>query len=745
MKQTQQTNYILLNNYQIHTQLYSFVNDQVLPGLSVNQNVFWQSTCDLLNEFIPRNKALLQERLDFQNKIDNWHLDNQSFDQDSYETFLREIGYLLPECGDFTISTNQVDDEVAKIAAPQLVVPLMNARFALNAANARWGSLYDALYGTDVIASDNGASATKEYNPIRGERVKAYGRQFLDEVLPLAEASHTDAASYQIVEGVLVVHLTNHEKNYLTEPYKLVGYKGEPTSPTSILFKNNGLHIELQIDANHPVGKTDPTHLKDIVLESALTTIQDCEDSIAAVDAQDKVNVYQNWLGLMKGDLSESFTKNGETHVRTLNADRTYYSADSADESQPTTITLSGRSLQFIRNVGLLMTTDLILTSDSEEAPEGIIDGVITSLIALHDLNQTSAYVNSKQKSIYIVKPKMHGPKEVSFSNDLFSRIEEVLTLAPNTIKMGIMDEERRTSINLKACIKAAKERVAFINTGFLDRTGDEIHTSMHAGVMVRKELMKHEKWISAYEKRNVLIGLNAGFHGKAQIGKGMWATPDEMKLMMEIKSGHPESGANCAWVPSPTAATLHVIHYHQQCVKAVQRNLLDALQQGSDLGNQSEVLNDSLRELLTIPLLINPDELSDKDIQEELDNNVQGLLGYVVRWVEQGIGCSKVPDLQNVGRMEDRATLRISSQHICNWLHHGLLTEHEVMESLQRMAKIVDEQNEHDPEYVAMSNNFNKSIAFKAAKTLIFQGKSQPNGYTEPLLHLKRRNKKVV
>ena len=664
-----------------------------------------------------------------QSKIDNWHLDdlNIPFSQQKYQQFLNEIGYLVPEQNDFQITTENVDAEVALLAGPQLVVPLMNARFALNAANARWGSLYDALYGSDVIVDDpSSEKVAVGYNPIRGKKVQTFARNFLDGSLPLAQGSHHDAVKYTIENQQLIIELNTGSKVNLKDVNQFVGFNGTKEAPEAILCIHNGLHIEIQIDVNNVVGQTDAAGVKDVVLESALSTIQDCEDSIAAVDAADKTAVYSNWLGLMKGDLSETITKGGKQTTRTLNPDRSYLNA----AGEP--ITLPGRSLQFIRNVGHLMTTDAILTANDEEVPEGIVDALITSLIALHDLNGSSKFVNSKQGSIYIVKPKMHGPEEVQFTNDLFSRVETSLGLDKNTIKMGIMDEERRTSANLKECIRAASARVAFINTGFLDRTGDEIHTSMLAGPMVPKELMKNEQWISAYENRNVLIGLKAGLKGKAQIGKGMWATPDEMAAMLKAKIGHPKSGASCAWVPSPTAATLHVMHYHQVNVSEVQEKMLAE-------ANVNEG-NSQLNALLTIPLLQNIGDLSEQDKQDELDNNVQGLLGYVVRWVNQGVGCSKVPDINNVGRMEDRATLRISSQHICNWLHHGLLSAEQVMETLKRMAVVVDSQNEQDSSYIAMAPNFDSSLAFQAAVDLIFKGKEQPSGYTEPLLH-KMRN----
>ena len=716
------------HGYKVAHCLHTFINHEVLPGLRINQQDFWLAVADVLNEFIPRNQALLNARVVLQAKIDNWHLSNanRAFSQQAYQQFLTEIGYLVPEQGDFQISTENVDPEVALIAGPQLVVPLMNARFALNAANARWGSLYDALYGSDVIVDDLKQEKIAGYDPIRGQKVQTFARDFLDISLPLINGSHHDAVNYKVYNQQLIITLNTGDQVSLKDVSQFVGFNGSEENPSTILCIHNGLHIEIQIDENNLIGQTDAAGVKDLVLESALSTIQDCEDSIAAVDAADKTAVYTNWLGLMKGDLSETISKGGKKFTRTLNPDRAYSNA----AGEP--LSLPGRSLQFIRNVGHLMTTDAILTTNNEEVPEGIVDALVTSLIAMHDLNGSSNYVNSKQGSIYIVKPKMHGPEEVQFTNDLFSRIEESLGLDENTIKMGIMDEERRTSANLKECIRAASSRVAFINTGFLDRTGDEIHTSMLAGPMVRKELMKNEKWISAYENRNVVIGLKAGLKGKAQIGKGMWATPDEMAAMLKAKIGHPKSGASCAWVPSPTAATLHVMHYHQVNVSEVQQQMLTE----ANLTENSSQLDD----LLTIPLLKNITDLSEQDRQDELNNNVQGLLGYVVRWVNQGVGCSKVPDIDNVGRMEDRATLRISSQHICNWLHHGLLSAHQVMQTLERMAVVVDTQNEQDSSYIAMAPNFETSLAFQAAVDLIFVGKEQPSGYTEPLLH-KRRN----
>ncbi len=723
------------HGYKVAESLYNLVEHEVLPGTGIDAEDFWQSMANIFDEFTPKNEQLLATRQQFQSQIDAWHLDknNQPINQEKYQQFLTDIDYVVPEKGDFSITTNYVDDEVAIVAGPQLVVPLMNARFALNAANARWGSLYDALYGTDVISDEDGAEVNKTYNPVRGAKVQAYARAFLDEAVPLSAGSYQDAISYQVANSKLVVTLNSGEQVSLIDENKFVGFNGAEQNPSAILLCNNGLHIEIKIDPSMPVAQADPASVADIILESALSAIQDCEDSVAAVDAEDKTAIYRNWLGLMKGDLIETLQKNGESIVRKLNSDRSYISPDNE------TFTLPGRSLLFIRNVGHLMTNDAVLTKDDQEVPEGILDGLITSLISLHDLKGNSALKNSRQGSIYIVKPKMHGPDEVAFSSELFTRIEASLGLATNTIKMGIMDEERRTSVNLKECIRAAKNRIAFINTGFLDRTGDEIHTSMKAGPMVQKALMKDEKWISAYENRNVRIGLQTGFIGKAQIGKGMWAIPDEMAAMVDTKIAHPKSGANCAWVPSPTAATLHVMHYHKVNVADIQEKMLEQF--------STVASNDGLSELLTIPLLNNKNQskLTEQDIQNELDNNVQGLLGYVVRWIDQGTGCSKVPDIDNVARMEDRATLRISSQHVCNWLHHGILTKKQVLESLKRMAKVVDKQNITDATYTPMAEDFDNSIAFKAAKDLIFKGELQPSGYTEPLLHQRRIELKAV
>jgi malate synthase len=666
------------HGYKIADCLYSLVNQDVLPGLHINQDDFWRAVADVLNEFIPINKGLLTTRDELQAKIDNWHLDklNVPFSQEKYQQFLTDIDYLVPEQDDFEITTQNVDSEVALIAGPQLVVPLMNARFALNAANARWGSLYDALYGSDVIVDDqNIENNIGKYDPIRGRKVQVFVRNFLDGSLPLAQGSHHDAVKYKVDNKRLIVELNTGSRVNLKDDSQFVGFNGSLDNPTAILCINNGLHVEIQIDKNNPIANTDAAGIKDVVLESALSTIQDCEDSIAAVDAQDKTAVYKNWLGLMKGDLAETISKGGKQITRTLNPDRTYLTPSGDAMSLP------GRSLQFIRNVGHLMTTDAILTNSNEEVPEGIVDALITSLIALHDLNGSSKYVNSKQGSIYIVKPKMHGPQEVQFTDDLFSRIEQKFGFSDNTIKMGIMDEERRTSANLKECIRAASTRVAFINTGFLDRTGDEIHTSMIAGPVLPKDLIKDQAWIAAYEDQNVDVGLACGLKGKAQIGKGMWAKPDEMLQMINSKQAHLEAGASCAWVPSPTAATLHATHYHQ----------FNVAQRQDELASREQA---SLTDILTPPMLDNK-TLTAEEIQAELENNMQGLLGYVVRWIDQGIGCSKVPDINDEGLMEDRATLRISSQHIANWLLHGVCTQTQVSETMKRMAVVVDNKNE--------------------------------------------------
>ncbi len=694
---------------------------EMLNGLDMEPQEFWNSLEEILNEFGPKNEALLQERTNLQNKLNKWHQENQSnFNFEEYKKFLIEIGYLIEEKEDFSIETENVDAEIAKIAGPQLVVPVMNARFSLNAANARWGSFYDALYGTDVISEENGQERSGPYNPTRGDAVIEFSKQFLDKTIPLTAGSYSDVTSFNITDNGLEVLLSNQEKAHIENPDQFKGYQGERDNPTAILFKNNGLHLEIQIDKNDSVGKDDPAGIKDVFLESAVTTIQDCEDSIAAVDAEDKVVVYSNWLGLMKGTLEETFVKGDQTMTRSLNPDRLYFDNNEKEFFLP------GRSLLLVRNVGHLMTNPAILySSEDKEIPEGIMDAMFTICIAMHDLKQKGKYKNSREGSVYIVKPKMHGPEEVSFTCNLFSRIEEKLNLKQNTVKIGIMDEERRTTINLKECIREAKDRIIFINTGFLDRTGDEIHTSMEAGPMVPKGDMKAQPWINSYEDSNVDIGLETGFNGKAQIGKGMWAMPDEMLEMIRNKQVHPESGANCAWVPSPTAATLHAIHYHEISVNDEQKKLKSRKRA-------------SLEDILTIPLLEDVNSLTDEQIKFEIENNAQGILGYVVRWVDQGVGCSKVPDINNVGLMEDRATCRISSQHMANWLRHGIVTEEEVMDVMKKMAAVVDKQNEGDPDYINMAPSFD-GFAFKAACDLVFKGKDQPSGYTEPLLHKRR------
>ena len=704
--------------------IHDLVNQSILPETDIKPDHFWSGFAAIVERFAPINAHLLSVRDDLQSQIDNWHIaHSESFEFSEYKAFLQDIGYLAVQGDAFGINPNNVDAEITHQAGPQLVVPIMNARFALNAVNARWGSLYDALYGNDVIPEQGGAEKAGGYNPVRGQRVIDYGRDFLDGAAPLEEGSHHGATSYRVINGQLEVLLESNASSRLRSQKQFVGYLGEPNSPTSILLKNNGLHFEIQVDYNHNVGSSDKAGVKDIVLEAALTTIMDCEDSVAAVDAEDKALAYSNWLGLIKGDLEETITRGGSSFVRKMNADRQYKAADGSQMS------LNGRSLMFIRNVGHLMTNPAILCSDGSEIPEGIMDGVITSLISLHDIKRQSGLSNSTAGSIYIVKPKMHGPDEAAFTNDLFNAVEDMLGLDRHTIKVGIMDEERRTSVNLKECIRAAQGRVVFINTGFLDRTGDEIHTSMLAGPFALKADLKTLPWIKAYEDQNVDVGLACGLKGKAQIGKGMWATPDNMADMMKTKIGHPKSGANCAWVPSPTAATLHAMHYHEVDVPTLQDELISRTAANVD-------------DILTIPLL-GDQILTAQEIQLELDNNVQGLLGYVVRWVEQGVGCSKVPDINNVGLMEDRATLRISSQHIANWLHHGMCSSEQVMETLKRMAVVVDGQNTGDPDYVAMSPDFASSVAFSAACDLVFKGLEQPSGYTEPLLHAYRQKVK--
>ena len=703
---------------QVSGELKSFLENEVLDGLDINPEHFWSSLESILAEFGPRNKALLDKREVIQSQIDEWHLarKNTDHDHEEYKDFLKEIGYIVPDTGDFTISTSNVDDEIKTIAGPQLVVPVMNARFALNAANARWGSLYDALYGTDVISEDNGATKAGAYNPVRGDKVITFAKDFLNSTIPLENGSFADINGFDFSDEALSMSLNDGSTVSLVNQESYMGYVDNGNDSFGLLFKNNNLHFEIQIDKSHPIGKSDPAGIKDILIESAITTIQDAEDSVAAVDGADKTVVYRNWLGLMKGNLQETFSKNGQEMTRELSQDRSYKSPQGQE------FTLPGRSLMLVRNVGHLMTNPAVIDASGEEIPEGILDAMFTICIAMHDLNGNSNFKNSKTGSVYIVKPKMHGPEEVNFTCDLFAAVEKALNIKPLSVKVGIMDEERRTTVNLKECIKAAQDRVIFINTGFLDRTGDEIHTSMEAGPMIAKADMKQQPWIAAYEDWNVDTGLETGFRGNAQIGKGMWPMPDEMLGMYNTKTMHPKAGANCAWVPSPTAASLHAIHYHQILVDAEQEKIQ----------TRSKA---SIDDILTIPLHPNPESLTEDEITAELDNNSQGILGYVVRWVDQGVGCSKVPDINNVGLMEDRATCRISSQHIANWLHHDVCSEEQVMQSMKKMAEIVDGQNASDSEYINMAPSYD-GIAFQAACDLAIKGRVQPSGYTEPILH---------